>query len=122
MRLRAVPLWDGAEGEGLASRRSSREVVALSSQRLARSAVLPVVCVDELAVPSELPVILRGRWQRPDHTGFRNAAWAVRNARWAGQDENRMIAWLVLEFRGLVERGEPLESVVPSLVDLFMRP
>jgi len=38
------------------------------------------------------------------------------------QDEARMIAWLCHEVRRLLEAGEPLESVVPSLVDLFLRP
>jgi len=46
----------------------------------------------------------------------------VRNARWAGQDESKMIAWLVLEVRRLLNAGEPLKSIVPPLVDLFMRP
>ena len=30
-----------------------------------------------------------------------------------------MIAWLVVEVRRRLSDGEPLESVVPSLVDLF---
>jgi hypothetical protein len=45
----------------------------------------------------ELPVPIRGRWLEVDHIGLRNAAWGVRNARWAGQDEARMIAWLCHE-------------------------
>ena len=53
---------------------------------------------------------------------LRNAAWGVRNARWAGQDENNMIAWLVFEMRRVMEAGELLESVVPSLVDVFLKP
>ena len=39
-----------------------------------------------------------------------------------GQDEAKMIAWLVLEIRRRMDAGEPLESVVSSLVDLFLRP
>ena len=70
----------------------------------------------------EHPVPIRGRWLRPDHTGLRNAAWGVRNARWAGQDEAMMLAWLCSEARQLLIAGEPVESVVPSIVDLFMKP
>jgi len=69
-----------------------------------------------------LPVIVRGRWMQTDHTELRNAAWGVRNGRWAGQDEDRMLAWLVDEVRRLHDSGEPLESLVPSLADLFIRP
>jgi len=69
-----------------------------------------------------LPVIVRGRWLLLNHGPLRNAAWGVRNARWAGQDEDKMIAWLVYEFRRLLDGGEPLESLVPSLVDMFLRP
>jgi hypothetical protein len=70
----------------------------------------------------ELAVPIRGRWLRSDHVGLRNAAWAVRNARWAGQDEAMMIAWVCREVQTLLDGGERLESVVPSLVDLFLRP
>ena len=69
-----------------------------------------------------LAVLIRGRWMSPDHTGLRNAAWAVRNARWAGQDETMMLAWLTEEVKRLLDLGEPVESLIPSVVDLFMRP
>ena len=69
-----------------------------------------------------LPVPVRGRWLQPDHVGLRNAAWGVRNARWAGQEEAMMLAWLCREVQLLLDVGEPVESVVPSLVDLFLRP
>lgn len=38
-----------------------------------------------------------------------------------GQDENQMLAKLSSEFQRLFEEGEPLRSLVPSIVDLFMR-
>jgi hypothetical protein len=53
---------------------------------------------------------------------LRNAAWLVRNARWAGVREDQAVARLTLAVVVLMEQGEPIESVVPSLVDLFMRP
>ena len=56
------------------------------------------------------------------HAGMRNTAWFVRNARMTGQDENMILGRLCFEVRRLLEVGEPLESVVPSLVDLFMKP
>ena len=65
---------------------------------------------------------IRGRWLQESHTKLRNAAWFVRNARMTGQDENTMLAQLCFEVRRVLDNGEPLESVVPSLVDLFMKP
>ena len=53
---------------------------------------------------------------------MRNAAWFVRNARLSGQDENRVLARLCVEVRRVIDAGEPLESVIPSLVDLFLKP
>ena len=53
---------------------------------------------------------------------LRNAAWLVRNARLAGVVETQAIARLILSVEVLLLQGEPIESVVPSLVDLFMRP
>lgn len=50
------------------------------------------------------------------------AAWAVRNARGAGRDGAMMITWICYEVRLVLEGGELLESVVPSLVNLFSRP
>lgn len=76
----------------------------------------------ELVGLEALPEVVRGRWLLPESVQMRNAAWWVRNARWAGQDEAKMIAWLVLEVRRRLVAGEPLESVVPSLVDLFLKP
>lgn len=70
-----------------------------------------------------LPVIIRGRWLQDDRYGdLRNAAWLVRNARWAGVGEGEAVARLTLEAIILCEQGEPLQSLIPSLVDLFMRP
>jgi hypothetical protein len=65
---------------------------------------------------------IRGRWLDESHTAMRNVAWFVRNARMTGQDENMILAQLCFEVKRLLETGEPLESVVPSLVDLFLRP
>lgn len=53
------------------------------------------------------------------HTGMRNAAWFVRNARMTGQNENQMLARLCFEVRRIMEDREPLESVVPSLLTCF---
>ena len=39
-----------------------------------------------------------------------------------GQDENMILGRLCFEVRRLMEAGEPLENVIPSLVDLFLRP
>lgn len=38
------------------------------------------------------------------------------------QDETKILGRVCFEVRRLMEEGESLESVVPSLVDLFMRP
>lgn len=70
----------------------------------------------------ELPVPVRGRWitdQR--YADLRNAAWFVRNFRMVGHDDNIAIAKLCYAVWVLFENGEPVESVVPSLVDLFLR-
>lgn len=53
---------------------------------------------------------------------MRNVAWFVRNARMTGKDENMILGRLCFEVRRLLEGGEPLESVIPSLVDLFLHP
>ena len=37
-----------------------------------------------------------------------------------GQDENMILGRLCFEVRRLLEAGEPLESLIPSLVDLFL--
>src|SRR5690348_3285225 len=68
---------------------------------------------DIISEVAPLAVPVRGRWMRLDHVGLRNAAWAVRNARWAGQDETMMVAWLCKEVNELLSAGEPVESVVP---------
>ena len=39
-----------------------------------------------------------------------------------GQDEDMILGRLCFEVRRLLEAGEPIESIVPSLADLFMRP
>jgi hypothetical protein len=59
----------------------------------------------------ELPVPIRGRWLEVDHVGVRNAAWAVRNARWAGQDESRMIGWFCQEVRRVLDGGGRLKAL-----------
>ena len=69
-----------------------------------------------------LPIVRRGEWMRPSHVALRNAAWWVRNSRISGQEQNRMIAILTIEFSRLYQAGEPFESLVPSLVDLFDKP
>lgn len=70
-----------------------------------------------------LPEPIFGRWFMDDrYVDLRNAAWLVRNARWANVAEAQAIARLTLAVDLLMRQGEPLESVVPSLVDLFMRP
>jgi hypothetical protein len=92
---------------GVAKRRPKLELWTLNTQ----TEVDPA-----FAVP------IRLRWMDESHSKMRNAAWFVRNARMTGQDENKMMALLCLEVRNLVNAGEPLESVVPSLADLFLRP
>ena len=62
------------------------------------------------------------RWMDESYTGLRNAAWFVRNARVLGQDENLQRGKLCIEARRLVEAGESLESIVRSLVELFVLP
>ena len=111
----------------MTGKRISRGAEGVAAQRLPRSAAerrpkLETRTLNILQPEGGLPVPLRGRWLAPNHVALRNAAWGVRNARWAGQDETMMIAWLCREVRALLEGGEPIESVVPSLVDLFMRP
>ena len=70
-----------------------------------------------------LPVLIRGRWFQDDrYAELRNAAWLVRNCRWAGWEEGDALSRLTLAVKMLLDEGEPVESVVPSLVDLFMRP
>lgn len=39
-----------------------------------------------------------------------------------GQDENAMLVQLVGEVRRIMAAGEQLESIMPALVDLFLRP
>ena len=56
------------------------------------------------------------------YADLRNMAWFVRNARSVDCDQSEAVAKLCLAVRLLFEFGEPIESVVPSLVDLFLRP
>ena len=71
----------------------------------------------------DLPVPIRGTWIRDARYGdLRNTAWFVRNYRLVGHDDTLAVAKLCHAVRCLLEAGEPVESVVPSLVDLFMRP
>lgn len=75
----------------------------------------------QIREPVELPVPIRGQWIKDDR--YRgNAAWFVRNYRLVGHDDNMAVAKLCYAVKLLIEDGEPIESVVPSLVDLFMRP
>ena len=39
-----------------------------------------------------------------------------------GHDDNMAIAKLCYAVKMLLECGEPVEAIVPSLVDLFLRP
>jgi len=72
---------------------------------------------------ADFPVPIRGRWfSDPRYLGLRNAAWGLRNGRWAGQSEELMLAWVCAEVIALLTAGEPPEAVIPSLVDLFQRP
>ena len=71
----------------------------------------------------ELPVPIRGRWVHDRRYGdLRNIAWFVRNYRQVGYDDTMAIAKLCYAVKVLLDVGEPVESVVPSLVDLFLRP
>ena len=71
----------------------------------------------------QLPVPVRGRWISDGRYGdLRNTAWFVRNYRLVGHDDTLAVAKLCHAVRCLLEAGEPIESVVPSLVDLFTRP
>ena len=76
----------------------------------------------ELLRLERLPRVQRGQWMKANQVALRNAAWWVRNSRISEQDESRMIAILTLEVKRLLDAGESLESVVPSLVDLFLKP
>jgi len=49
-------------------------------------------------------------------------AWFVRNYRMFGRDDTVAIAKLCYGVKVLFDAGEPVESVIPSLVDLFLRP
>lgn len=71
----------------------------------------------------DLPVPIRGQWIR-DHryADLRNAAWFVRNYRLVAHDDSLAMAKLCYAVRLLLDAGEPLEAVVPSLADLFLRP
>ena len=72
---------------------------------------------------ADFPVPIRGRWIRDlRYADLRNTAWFVRNYRMVGHDDTLAVAKLCHAVRGLLEAGEPIEAVVPSLVDLFMRP
>ena len=83
---------------------------------------LPPQPFDLVVGGSELPVPIRGRWMRDHYGHLRNAAWFVRNYRMVGHDDTVFMAHVCYAVRQLLEAGEPLEAVVPSLVDLFVRP
>jgi len=71
----------------------------------------------------ELPVPIRGRWIRDDRYGpLRNTAWFVRNYWQIGNDDTIGIAKLCYSVKVLIEAGEPVEAIVWSLVNLFLRP
>ena len=66
---------------------------------------------------------IRGRWIRDERYGnLRNTAWFVRNYRQLGFDDAIPVAKLCYAVKLLLEAGEPVEAIVPSLVDLFLRP
>ena len=70
-----------------------------------------------------LPVPIRGRWiVDTGYADLRNMAWFVRNYRLVDTDDSVAVAKLCLAVRRLLEQGEPVEAVVPALVDLFLRP
>ena len=74
-------------------------------------------------VEVDLPVPIRGRWIRDQrYTELRNTAWFVRNYRLVAHDDTEAVAKLCYAVQRLLDSGEPLEAVVPSLVDLFLRP
>ena len=65
---------------------------------------------------------MRGRWMQPGYTGLRNAAWAVRNARVAN-DQNPLALKLVLaEAERLLQQGEPMWDVLEAFAELLQRP
>jgi hypothetical protein len=71
----------------------------------------------------ELPLPIRGRWVHDlQYSDLRNLAWYVRNYRQLGHDDTLAIAKLCYAVKVLFESGEPVEAVIPSLVDLFLRP
>ena len=85
--------------------------------------VQPIPPYAPLETPTPLPAPIRGRWlTKKSYADLRNAAWFVRNYRMLGHDDTPAIAKLTYAARLLIEAGEPIESVVPSLVDLFLRP
>ena len=76
----------------------------------------------EVSAP-QLPVPVRGRWIRDArYADLRNTAWFVRNYRMVAHDDTLAVAKLCYAVQELLRAGEPLEAVVPSLVDLFLRP
>ena len=71
----------------------------------------------------EWPVPIRGRWITDRrYVDLRNMAWFVRNYRLLGSDDSVAVAKLCLAVSRLLKQGEPVEAVVPALVDLFLRP
>jgi len=71
----------------------------------------------------QLPIPVRGRWiQDAQYGDLRNTAWFVRNFRMVRHDDTLAVAKLCYAVQELLRAGEPLEAVVPSLVDLFLRP
>ena len=70
-----------------------------------------------------LPVLDRFGWlKKKSYANLRRAAWFVRNYRINGHDDTAALATLTHEVKLLILDGEPLETVIPSLVDLFLRP
>ena len=105
------------------NRKSEKSAIKHSGRpTLSRCAELPVPN-EAITQAIELPVPIRGRWiTDSNYADLRNAAWFVRNYRIIGHDDTLAIAKLTHAVRLLFDAGEPIESVIPSLADLFMRP
>jgi len=124
--LEVVTPRQGRDGSSEVSgvRRSPRSG-RLRAPRAARRPKLEIRTLNGQSLnESELPVPIRLAWVRESerYARLRNTAWFVRNSRLQGFDDGKPMAHFVLAVRQLLLDGEPLEAVVPSMVDLFMKP
>ena len=65
---------------------------------------------------------LRGRWTRDEYTRMRNAAWAVRNSRFANTLNPVAVQLVVQEAQKLHAQGEPLFDIFEAFIELIRVP